>query len=1079
MHLRARTLLATVVALLVSASVALSPLPDSLERHFSFVWNTESGIEAVVSSAASLVRLGQPTDGHSSLEVTFDIRPEPGALFSPELHFSSYVSEMLLWVGSPVTVEVGLPEVRVFDHAADVWIEAGRMTLDEAPWYAEGGLLGQFFPSLSAFVWRIEDAPEIDLGRMTGPLGAPRFLLRVSLPIRQAMPAASGPDGTIEITTFFTERHFRHLYDEHGSIRSSDPGMVSVPRNTAFSLPVHPSWAAPAEVPVVGASARDFDTRGGTFEVSVSPLDEDGSPFVGPLSVEDFAFSNVRVTNAASPAAVDSIGIIAPVRVERREPRVESDLAVLLALDSSGSMQSNDPERLRVRAARLLLERLGDDDRAAIIDFGPTPSSGMRGARLLQGFTSNRDDLERALSRISAGGGTPLFSSLLDGLALLEQEDARQRVIVVMTDGRASRGDAHPDEALAKAAAMGATIFTLGLGQGLDFRELQRVAATTGGTFAEAREAELLAGAFDGLGRAIREGRTVVTGRGYLEPPLFEAGTYVLSGDLITTTEARTLSTPFSFTLDVAPHEAPSLPLWITLPHPRQGTVQVFSDLPADRASPMNLQGLAGQHVEFHVRENGVPITDQADATAYLSLLLDVLNRRGLVTHGRAHSSVRDTAGPPVRRAAATPYDVPHLPISRAGTTYVFEGGAIGLPGIEARGLDDMGLRTRLWRDAILSIVLHAGFTDGLTEAQLRAYEEERLRTTSGMLEFASTLGAPVDAMFEFTAGTLEVSAAASKFVEALEDVLDRPDLAAWAARALDQAYVNHIIWRNHGQTTIGMFTDSPRYTFFQRFEGHLGDVADGLTVAAVFLKVVGNGLEALSTMLAANAEAEGRLRDLELLAEAGPCRWDRQDDPAFCAAIGEARTKFDALQRSIAAGLADAYLSAADFLDYGALVASIMGAVARHHGSDGLMHHAHGLGATVFTWRQFHSISNEGAMLRRAHLLAQLDHWLATDGHVPDPREEGSPGAWAQRLRWADLHAYTQWAYFAAMEDAYTAAPGEGLAVALLHWLTTVFHPDSSDAVEYMRQSKERAASLVLADHRTISDKLTFNLLR
>jgi Mg-chelatase subunit ChlD len=991
--LRRLQLVGVIVSSVFFVALAQNSVRDQDTLSFESVWNSDPGAEATVVTRVS-TSLEAPGDGASStLTLVFETGIRRVAQSADAAAaYTSYLSEIDVTIVVPVGYAVGSATMEGFDLADGVWVPLRGVTaMPVTP--GAGGV-----DEAARFAWRIEEEPTLDLARLAGLDADPVFRVRLVAEVERHASSLADDRSAVVVQTAFSERHFKYLRRPDGAFELSEQGTFVTRRSGTLAVATDATAATNVTaVDVVGVASPSFDTNGGSFEITVSPRTADGSMATGAFAPNDFSFRNIRVVprgSAASDPPV-ALGEVDAVRVDS-VPAVEAtDVSIVLVLDSSGSMDDNDPRRERVEAAQLLLESLAPGVRGAVMDFGAGVSGGRRASRLLQGFTTDREALRRALERVAAAGGTPLYAAVLDALDLLADEASSQRAVVALSDGRANSDDVEVGVVRSRANELGVTVFSLGLGRGLDFGELQGLAVGTGGTFGEADDASRLATVFAGFGQAIREGRVLVTARGRLDPPLAQPGLYVLTGEMITVHGPQRFVTPFTVTLDVSAAREATLPLWIGIPRPGGGVVDVHSDLPPSRAQPLNLQGLAGTTASFEVFDGGVRLTDQGDVRAFVALLLDTLNRRGFVVNNRAHSLVRETAGAPRRRASDTPYLVPHIPISPRGTAYVFQGGWGGLPGIEARGLDNTRLRRDMWRDVILSVVFQSEFADELDAAQRARYEAEQQRTLRTVLGRASqSLSEGSGGLAQVTSGTLDRLLFASEFLPAIDHLLGRPAVVDTVARALDSAYVSFVIWGNHGQTTIGMFTGAPQYTFFQRMAGHVGQVGTGLGIAAAVAKLTSDGAEALGAILAANAAAELRLNDLERLAALGPCRPDRRDDPAFCDALRDARAEFDALQRNFAEAIVDAFSSGEDLIDYAAITNTLLALYARNaHWGVGARLRLAQSGAVILTYDQFMSISDEGQMLRRAHLLAQLDHWLATDGEVPDPRAQSRSG--------------------------------------------------------------------------------------
>lgn len=160
---------------------------------------------------------------------------------------------------------------------------------------------------------------------------------------------------------------------------------------------------------------------------------------------------------------------------------------VALVLDSSGSMQTNDPGDLRKEGARRLVQGLLEQDRAAVVDFDYS-------ALLLQGLTSDKVALVNALQRIDSSGGTDIGAGVTLGLTELERGEAgRGRIMVLLTDGMGAYSHTLTDRAIASQVA----IYTIGLGRDVDVRLLREIAQRTGGKFFPVQTAAELPATFE------------------------------------------------------------------------------------------------------------------------------------------------------------------------------------------------------------------------------------------------------------------------------------------------------------------------------------------------------------------------------------------------------------------------------------------------------------------------------------------------------------------------------------------------------------------------------------------------------
>ena len=137
-------------------------------------------------------------------------------------------------------------------------------------------------------------------------------------------------------------------------------------------------------------------------------------------------------------------------------------LALVLLLDTSASM--NQSLAVAQEAAIGFARQLGPSDLASVIDFDST-------VHVRQGFTSDREAIERAIRQTAANGSTALYNAVY--IALKESiksprdertAEPRRRAIVVLSDGDDTSSLVGFDEVLDLAARGDTTIYAIGLG---------------------------------------------------------------------------------------------------------------------------------------------------------------------------------------------------------------------------------------------------------------------------------------------------------------------------------------------------------------------------------------------------------------------------------------------------------------------------------------------------------------------------------------------------------------------------------------------------------------------------------------
>lgn len=182
--------------------------------------------------------------------------------------------------------------------------------------------------------------------------------------------------------------------------------------------------------------------------------------------------------------------------------RTTVPIALALLLDTSGSMTGR--MRTAQDAAIGFVRRLGPRDQGELVAFD-------QDVRILQGFTSDRAALERAIRSTTAWGSTSLYNAVYVSLRELlknraaSPQDVRRQAIVVFTDGEDTSSLVDYDEVLDLARRSETAIYTIGLHSEDDLRDkafkeadfvLRQLAQETGGRAFFPTRVEDLAGVY-------------------------------------------------------------------------------------------------------------------------------------------------------------------------------------------------------------------------------------------------------------------------------------------------------------------------------------------------------------------------------------------------------------------------------------------------------------------------------------------------------------------------------------------------------------------------------------------------------
>lgn len=171
---------------------------------------------------------------------------------------------------------------------------------------------------------------------------------------------------------------------------------------------------------------KDFKTNG-KVTFTVLPSGANGSAMIDT--------SLVFSVTATSPTG------LTPTVVTKGEQRPVAGQPLITALlfDSSGSMSSNDPTRLRVEAGKQFIDQLDAEDQVAVADFGAGKTGLFKATRLLSDFTKDKAKAKLAMALVKASGGTPMFESVSELLIAFNLKfpvaSYPNRALVVLGDG--------------------------------------------------------------------------------------------------------------------------------------------------------------------------------------------------------------------------------------------------------------------------------------------------------------------------------------------------------------------------------------------------------------------------------------------------------------------------------------------------------------------------------------------------------------------------------------------------------------------------------------------------------------------
>ncbi|MCG8651906.1 MAG: VWA domain-containing protein [Pirellulales bacterium] len=129
------------------------------------------------------------------------------------------------------------------------------------------------------------------------------------------------------------------------------------------------------------------------------------------------------------------IETLLPVELVQKEEKRDPSTTLVIVIDTSGSM-SGVRVQLAKEVSRLAMRRLLPHDKVGIVEF----YGAKRWAAPIQP-ASNAIELQRALNRMDAGGGTVILPALEEAFYGLQNVDTRYKHVLVLTDGGVESGD--------------------------------------------------------------------------------------------------------------------------------------------------------------------------------------------------------------------------------------------------------------------------------------------------------------------------------------------------------------------------------------------------------------------------------------------------------------------------------------------------------------------------------------------------------------------------------------------------------------------------------------------------------------
>jgi Mg-chelatase subunit ChlD len=255
-------------------------------------------------------------------------------------------------------------------------------------------------------------------------------------------------------------------------------------------------------VSLVGvAPAIDFQ-ESGRVNITLVPTDAEGKAALSETLKAQTSDPGIQVETMEQHVIDESLPIIAAI-----------------SMDASGSMQSNDPDYLRVAAAKAFIDALSPGDLVAVMDFGTYDEVPFLNGRLLIDFTDDHDAVKLAAEGVEAFGITPLYEStdeIIDYFDAAYSDADGNRGMLILGDVRPNNdsGTGTFERTCLKSQEAGIPLNTIGFGLRANSEAeqvLQDLASCNGGAYTNAALDIDLVDAFRRQAEAATRGSVSVT----------------------------------------------------------------------------------------------------------------------------------------------------------------------------------------------------------------------------------------------------------------------------------------------------------------------------------------------------------------------------------------------------------------------------------------------------------------------------------------------------------------------------------------------------------------------------------------
>lgn len=194
-----------------------------------------------------------------------------------------------------------------------------------------------------------------------------------------------------------------------------------------------------------------------------------------------------------------SVAMSRPITAQEKDERYSEGIDIMLVMDASGSMETDDFKPSRLAVAKETAEKFVDgrlDDRIGIVLFAEDAFSY---APLTLDYDLLKKQIKAVSSDLMPKEGTAVGSAIGVAINRMEESSSPSKVIILLTDGASNRGQISPLTAANLAKEKGIKIYSIGIGKeeyvrqsifgnqvvksDLDEKSLQEISDLTEGKF--------------------------------------------------------------------------------------------------------------------------------------------------------------------------------------------------------------------------------------------------------------------------------------------------------------------------------------------------------------------------------------------------------------------------------------------------------------------------------------------------------------------------------------------------------------------------------------------------------------------